>query len=107
VQELVLGCCHRTSAFRQRCIKIASSPWFDNFVLVTILLNCLVLALYDPLDQTNSGWQNRLGDSTEWGFTIIFTLEMVVKLVALGLVGPRSYLSDGWNWIDGCVVLIA
>jgi len=66
----------------------------------------MVLALYDPLDKANTGWQNQLGIVSEWPFTVIFTVELCIKLIALGLVGPRSYLSDGWNWIDGFVVVV-
>lgn len=79
---------------------------FENAVVAAILVNCIVLALYDPLDNANLGWQNQVGIQTEWVFTSIFTLELMIKLVALGVVGPRSYLSDGWNWIDGTVVVI-
>merc|ERR1719162_1348085 len=38
-------------------------------------------------------------------FAIIFIFEMVMKLVAFGLVyGPNTYLHNAWNWIDGVVV---
>jgi hypothetical protein len=106
VQDTTLLCLSRSNWLRQLCLRISTSAWFDNVVVAAILLNCLVLALYDPLDAANSGWQNQLGIQTEWAFTTIFTLEMLIKLVAIGAVGPRSYLSDGWNWIDGCVVII-
>lgn len=33
-------------------------------------------------------------------FTVAFTLEMSLKLMALGL----QYFTDGWNWLDAAVV---
>ena len=32
---------------------------------------------------------------------ICFSLEMLVKLLALG---PRAYFSSSWNWLD-CIVV--
>merc|ERR1719409_1720054 len=41
-------------------------------------------------------------------FAIIFIFEMVMKLVAHGLVyGPNTYLHNSWNWIDGIVVIVS
>ena len=37
-------------------------------------------------------------------FTVIFTLEMIVKLVALG---PLYYLQGRWNIFDGIIVIIS
>lgn len=41
-------------------------------------------------------------DIFDLGFTIIFTLEMIIKLIGLGL---RQYVNDGWNKFD-CVVVL-
>ena len=37
-------------------------------------------------------------------FTIVFALEMVLKLFGLGI---RKYLSDGFNIFDGIIVLLS
>ena len=42
-------------------------------------------------------------DKINMGFTIYFCLEMVIKLLALGV---RGYLSDSWNIFDGLVTLM-
>ncbi len=34
-------------------------------------------------------------------FTVLFTIEMLLKLVALGL----QYVKDGWNLLDAAVVI--
>lgn len=46
-------------------------------------------------------------------FTIIFTLEAICKILCLGLVSDfsqpvrSSYLSDGWNVLDLCLIVLA
>ena len=47
---------------------------FDNLILLAILANCIFMAL-DPVD-----WL----DQVEIYFLAIFTLEMALKIVALG-----------------------
>jgi hypothetical protein len=50
-------------------------------------------------------WRNELLIATDPVFTIMFTIECVVKVVALGFVNHRrSYLRDPWNWVDFLVV---
>jgi hypothetical protein len=40
-------------------------------------------------------------------FNIFFLMECICKVMALGLViGSRTYLSNGWNWLDFVVVII-
>ena len=47
-----------------------------------------------------------LQDNTELGFTIVFTLEALTKVLAVGLVSHRgAYLRNGWNLLDATVVL--
>lgn len=46
-------------------------------------------------------------------FTLIFTVEAVCKILCLGLVSDfsqpvrSSYLSDGWNVLDLCLIVLA
>lgn len=45
-------------------------------------------------------------DNVEIPFTVIFTLEAILKIIAMGFIfGKGSYLRDGWNWIDFIVVI--
>ena len=49
---------------------------------------------------------NAAGDALDIVFIIIFTVEMVFKILALGFVfGPNAYLKDGWNDLDFVVVI--
>lgn len=39
-------------------------------------------------------------------FTVLFTLECVIKVIAMGFVLDKgSYLRDAWNWLDFVVVI--
>jgi hypothetical protein len=42
----------------------------------------------------------------ELPFNLIFTVEMLLKITALGFVGRGSYLGDRWNWLDFFIVII-
>ena len=47
-------------------------------------------------------------EDTEILFTVVFTLECVVKVIAMGfLLDDSSYLKDGWNVMDFSVVVVS
>ena len=49
-----------------------------------------------------------LTDNSEIFFTVFFTLECVIKVVAMGFIlDDGAYLRDGWNWLDFTVVITA
>jgi len=92
---------------RAVCLKIKQSVWFDGFILLAICINSIFLALdrYD-LDPASDTAQSIF--YAEWVFLVIFALELVIKVIALGLVlRPKSYLRDGWNWLDFLVVVFS
>eukprot|EP00940_MAST-03C_sp_MAST-3C-sp2_P003643 g3643.t1 len=56
-------------------------------------------------DPDKSDW-TLLADSVDIVFTIIFTIEAVLKIIGMGFfLGKGSYLRDGWNVIDFTVVV--
>lgn len=58
---------------------------------------------YDPAE-TYSDLNNTIELMSDI-FTMIFTLECIIKIIAMGFVVHRnSYLRDGWNWLDFIVV---
>ena len=63
-----------------------------------------------PLDAVALGsfvWAERAGD-VEIYFTIMFSLEAVVKIIASGFIRhPGAYLRNGWNWLDWVVVVMS
>jgi len=75
---------------------------FDSIVMVLILANCVQLAMYNPLEPEDSGLNLLLGD-LDTGFTVAFTLELLLKMIGLG---PMRYFQDGFNWLDFLCVAI-
>jgi hypothetical protein len=75
----------------------------QNFILVLILFSSLTLGIDDPLVAPIPIMQ-----ALDVIMTIIFTLEMCVKIVAFGFVLHKgSYLRDGWNILDFLIVIIS
>uniref|UniRef100_A0A8C0E6Y7 Calcium voltage-gated channel subunit alpha1 H n=1 Tax=Balaenoptera musculus TaxID=9771 RepID=A0A8C0E6Y7_BALMU len=93
--------------FRISCQKIIAHKMFDHVVLVFIFLNCITIALERP--DIDPGSTERVFLSiSNYIFTAIFVAEMMVKVVALGLVsGEHAYLQSSWNILDGLLVLVS
>uniref|UniRef100_A0A8C3YV15 Voltage-dependent T-type calcium channel subunit alpha-1H n=1 Tax=Catagonus wagneri TaxID=51154 RepID=A0A8C3YV15_9CETA len=93
--------------FRVSCRKIIAHKMFDHVVLVFIFLNCITIALERPGIDPGSTERAFLSVSN-YIFTAIFVAEMMVKVVALGLVsGEHAYLQSSWNVLDGLLVLVS
>ncbi|XP_055388606.1 uncharacterized protein LOC129617143 isoform X3 [Condylostylus longicornis] len=96
-----------TNRFRQGCSWFVNQKWFDNVVLLFIALNCITLAMERPNIPPTS--TERLFLSTaNYVFTVVFTTEMFIKVVATGMFyGPDAYFTSGWNIMDGSLVTIS
>ena len=79
---------------------VTKNPWFDRFILLIILLNTLFLALDQEVDIVTN-----YDDKIDLTFLIIYTVEMVLKIIALGFfMQNNSYMRDAWNILDFTVV---
>eukprot|EP00232_Nephroselmis_pyriformis_P010825 CAMPEP_0182895992 /NCGR_PEP_ID=MMETSP0034_2-20130328/26006_1 /TAXON_ID=156128 /ORGANISM="Nephroselmis pyriformis, Strain CCMP717" /LENGTH=911 /DNA_ID=CAMNT_0025029849 /DNA_START=315 /DNA_END=3047 /DNA_ORIENTATION=- len=88
---------------RRGCEWLAAWKWFDRFVLICILANCVTLGMYDPLEP-DKAWM----DVAEYIFLVAFTFEFMVKSIAWGFVfGEETYLRNMWNCLDFFVVVTA
>ena len=83
------------------CLDIIRKPWFDNFVLLIILWNCVLLAIEDPTKTaTNEEAQ------MEQILLICYSIEMGLKILGLGFICPKgAYLRDGWNVLDFIIIV--
>ncbi|XP_065944600.1 sodium channel protein 1 brain isoform X9 [Magallana gigas] len=83
---------------RKLSVYIATNQFFDYLVILTILCNCVFLAMPDdPASET-----------AEYVFLGIYTMECVVKILARGLIINKfTYLRDPWNWLDFIVIISA
>ena len=80
---------------------------FDNVIMTMIFLNSMFLAVYDYNDRDEKFSRNRTINIAGIIFTIFFTLECILKILAYGfVVHYKAYLRDGWNWIDLIVVIV-
>lgn len=92
---------------RKRCVRLTQRKWFDYAILFCIGLNCVTLAMERPSIPPHSAERLFL-TTTGYLFTLIFSLEMLLKVLANGcFLGPGAYFKDGWNILDGCLVIIS
>ena len=73
-----------------------------------IIVSTVTLALESPLDDPNGLKIQRL-KFIDLIMTFIFTIEVIVKIIAYGFVnaGKTSYLRDAWNVLDFMIVAAA
>ncbi|XP_050926692.1 LOW QUALITY PROTEIN: voltage-dependent T-type calcium channel subunit alpha-1I-like [Lates calcarifer] len=90
----------QTRRLRKWCLKITCGPWLDYFSILMVLLNCVTLGMYVPCGQ------KRFNTEVLDGFIFAyFTLEMVIRMVALGVFGCKgSYFSNNWNKFDVFII---
>ena len=84
---------------------------FDKFIILTILANSLLLAFTDyqiRLEPDYESERNALFVYFDTVFSIIFLIECVCKVIAMGFIWHKnSYLRDYWNWLDFFIVIVS
>ncbi|XP_020626974.1 voltage-dependent R-type calcium channel subunit alpha-1E-like isoform X3 [Orbicella faveolata] len=91
---------------RKICRTIVESKPFEYFILLTIFVNCILLAANTPLPNNDKSDLNQKLEDAEVYLLAIFCLEAVLKIIALGFVlHADSYLRNGWNVLDFVVVV--
>ena len=91
-------------------MKVIENKWFDYFIMIIILINCVTMAV-EPDTKTKNLTKTEgkdFFDIMEYIFQIIYSLEMIVKIVALGFYKEENgYLRDGWNIMDFIIVMMS
>ncbi|TWW69636.1 Voltage-dependent T-type calcium channel subunit alpha-1H, partial [Takifugu flavidus] len=74
--------------------------------MLVILLNCVTLGMFQPCEDISclSDWCRILQVLDDCIFAF-FAVEMVIKMVALGIFGSNCYLGDKWNQLDFVIVM--
>ncbi|XP_059185313.1 voltage-dependent T-type calcium channel subunit alpha-1I-like [Centropristis striata] len=98
---VVLLALTQTSPPRSWCLRAVCHPWFERVSILAILLNCVTLGMFQPCDHTPFFLQ-----ALDDGIFAFFAGEMVVKMVALGVIGQSGYLGDTWNRLDFFIVIV-
>ncbi|XP_036862815.2 voltage-dependent T-type calcium channel subunit alpha-1I isoform X3 [Manis javanica] len=99
-------CLRQTTSPRNWCIRMVCNPWFECVSMLVILLNCVTLGMYQPCDDMDclSDRCKILQVFDDFIF-VFFAMEMVLKMVALGIFGKKCYLGDTWNRLDFFIVM--
>ncbi|XP_034082275.1 voltage-dependent T-type calcium channel subunit alpha-1H-like [Gymnodraco acuticeps] len=99
-------CLKQTTRPRNWCLRVVCNPWFEHFSMLVILLNCVTLGMFQPCEDVacQSEWCGILQVLDDCIFAF-FAVEMVIKMVALGIFGPNCYLGDKWNQLDFVIVM--
>lgn len=112
--DRVLFCLRQTSPIRYQCLRLITWPWFERISMLVILLNCITLGMYQPCahhiglqvtkkcDTSRCLWLQ----GTDYFIFAFFTIEMCIKMTAMGIIGKGSYLADTWNRLD-CFIVVA
>ena len=77
-------------------------------MIVIILISTVQLVADNPLSDPDSAFLMTLV-IVDKVLTVIFSLEMIVKIIAFGVIncGSTSYLRSNWNLLDMTIVIIS
>ncbi|XP_043856503.1 voltage-dependent T-type calcium channel subunit alpha-1G isoform X1 [Dromiciops gliroides] len=91
---------------RSWCLRLVCNPWFERVSMLVILLNCVTLGMFQPCEDIACDSQRcRILQAFDDFIFAFFAVEMVVKMVALGIFGKKCYLGDTWNRLDFFIVI--
>uniref|UniRef100_A0A3B4BTG5 Voltage-dependent T-type calcium channel subunit alpha n=1 Tax=Pygocentrus nattereri TaxID=42514 RepID=A0A3B4BTG5_PYGNA len=102
----------QTTRPRSWCLKMVCNPYpfipnpNSRASMLVILLNCVTLGMFHPCEDSDCDSERCkiLEDFDDFIFAF-FAVEMVIKMVALGIFGKKCYLGDTWNRLDFFIVL--
>jgi len=97
------GCTTRNS-IRRSAISLVQWWGFDAFILMIIGCNTIMMMTDSPLDTDETSDKAMIIAKMELIFNCIFTIEMSIKITALGC---SDYVKDPWNLLDATVVTSA
>uniref|UniRef100_A0A674C9Q5 Calcium voltage-gated channel subunit alpha1 I n=1 Tax=Salmo trutta TaxID=8032 RepID=A0A674C9Q5_SALTR len=104
----VIFFCLKQTTFPRSCIILnpGASTWFERCSIMVILLNCVTLGMYQPCENIDcSSDRCKVLQAFDVFIYVFFAVEMVVKMMALGIFGRRCYLGDTWNRLDFFIVM--
>ena len=87
------------NCFRLQCFKVVQSQVFEYFIMAAIVINTVFLCI----DYYHKGPElAKILDQANLVFVVIFAIEMVIKITALGFT---YYWHVNWNKFD-CIIVI-
>ncbi|XP_074755968.1 sodium channel protein type 5 subunit alpha-like [Athene noctua] len=97
---LIWNCCPFWRVVKEKVKLVVLDPFVDLLIMVCIIVNTLFMALEYPDMPRNYQQMIYISDKV---FTLIFTAEMILKIIALD---PYNYFQQKWNIFDSIVVMI-
>ncbi|XP_050539645.1 sodium channel protein 60E-like isoform X2 [Daktulosphaira vitifoliae] len=93
----------RWLSFRQKTLIIVDTPIFEWFILVLIFASSVTLCFEDIYLDENKTLKTALY-WTNFTFCVIFTIELVLKWIALGI---HKYFTSFWTALDFIIALMS
>ncbi|XP_070764213.1 sodium channel protein type 4 subunit alpha B-like [Enoplosus armatus] len=94
------NCCGCWRWLKQRLYTFIMNPFFELMIVICLILNTVFMAMeHFPMTEA---FETQL-NVANLVFTVIFTAEMIFKLVAMD---PYGYFQVGWNIYDSIIVAI-
>nr|BAA04133.1 voltage-gated sodium channel [Halocynthia roretzi] len=94
----IWNCCGAWNYIHKICKIICEDPFLDLFITICIIVNtAFMTAEYQPMEESYA----RILEVANLVFTVIFTAEMVLKVVGMQ---PFQYFQDPWNCFDSVIV---
>ncbi|XP_039288587.1 voltage-dependent calcium channel type A subunit alpha-1 isoform X2 [Nilaparvata lugens] len=95
-----------TNSLRRAAHWVVNMKYFDFFIMLVICMSSIALAAEDPVVE-KSDWNDYL-NYLDYAFTCVFTIELLLKVLDMGIIlHPGSYLREFWNIMDAVVVICA
>ncbi|KYO36618.1 hypothetical protein Y1Q_0024310 [Alligator mississippiensis] len=95
-----------SNRFRVHCHRIVNDNIFTNLILFFILLSSISLAAEDPVRHTS--FRNQILFYFDIVFTVIFTIEIALKMTAYGaFLHKGSFCRNYFNILDLLVVSVS
>ncbi|XP_028616717.1 voltage-dependent T-type calcium channel subunit alpha-1H isoform X1 [Grammomys surdaster] len=102
----VFFCLGQTTRPRSWCLRLVCNPWFEHISMLVIMLNCVTLGMFRPCEDVECRSERcSILEAFDDFIFAFFAVEMVIKMVALGLFGQKCYLGDTWNRLDFFIVM--
>ncbi|XP_056009827.1 voltage-dependent calcium channel type A subunit alpha-1-like isoform X8 [Ostrea edulis] len=91
---------------RRFCHFVVNLRYFDLFIMIVICASSFALATEEPVNE--QAFRNIILNYFDYVFTVVFTVEMILKVIDLGVfLHPGSYCRNLWNILDATVVICA
>uniref|UniRef100_A0A8C7BL77 Calcium voltage-gated channel subunit alpha1 H n=1 Tax=Neovison vison TaxID=452646 RepID=A0A8C7BL77_NEOVI len=103
----VFFCLGQTTRPRSWCLRLVCNPYPSRHVsMLVIMLNCVTLGMFRPCEDVECQSERcSILEAFDDFIFAFFAVEMIIKMVALGLFGQKCYLGDTWNRLDFFIVM--